>query len=201
MNDAAPKQEGSQKACALLLAGGKGTRMNGRDKGLMHWHERPMAYWVARALRAVVTPVLISANRSLNEYRMLGDVLEDPFGYKAQGPLAGLLAGMTEAEKRGFDAVLVCPCDTPGVQPEVFQRLLAAWREQPGRPVIARCDGRDHPLHGVYPVRLAGLLEAQLRDDNRRVMVFANAAGAKALDCPGAEAVFKNRNRPEDLMS
>lgn len=199
MNDASPKRKHPQKACALLLAGGAGTRMNGQDKGLMHWRERPMAHWVADALGAVAAPVLISANRSLEEYRILGDTLEDSPGFKGQGPLAGLLAGLIEAQKRGFDAVLVCPCDTPGIGSDVFQRLLTAWREQPDAPVIAECDGRVHPLHGVYPVSVAGLLEAQLRDDNRRVMVFAKAAGVITLDCPGAAEAFKNRNRPEDL--
>lgn len=196
MNEATPKT-----ACGLLLAGGAGTRMNGQDKGLMHWHGRPMAHWVAEALSAVAAPVLISANRSLEEYRLLGDVLQDAANFKGQGPLAGLLAGMIDAGKRGFAAVLVCPCDTPGIQQEVFQKLLTAWREQPDLPVIAQCDGRSHPLHGVYPVSLASLLETQLRNDNRRVMVFAETAGAKPLKCPDAAEAFKNRNRPEDLMS
>lgn len=190
----------SKQVCGLLLAGGAGTRMNGQDKGLMHWRERPMAHWVAEALSTVATPLLISANRSLEEYRLLGDVLQDSVDFKGQGPLAGLLAGLTEAEKRGFDAVFVCPCDTPGIQSEVFYRLLRAWRENPSLPVIAECDGRAHPLHGVYPVSLASVLKAQLQNDNRRVMVFAEAAGAKTLDCPDAADAFKNRNRPEDLM-
>ena len=196
MTEIAPK-----KACALLLAGGAGIRMNGKDKGLMHWRERPMAHWVAEALNAVATPVLISANRSLEEYRLLGDVLEDSPDFKNQGPLAGLLAGLIEAQKRGLAAILVCPCDTPGIQLEVFERLLIAWRQKPDLPVTAQCNGRSHPLHGIYPVSLANLLETQLRDDNRRVMVFAETAGAKTLDCPDAAEAFKNRNRPEDLMS
>jgi molybdopterin-guanine dinucleotide biosynthesis protein A len=196
MSEANPKN-----VCALLLAGGAGTRMNGQDKGLMHWRERPMAHWVAEALSTVAVPVLISANRSREEYRLLGDVLQDAPSFKGQGPLAGLLAGMTEARKRGYAAVLVCPCDTPGMRPEVFQKLLTAWREQPDLPIIAQCDGRAHPLHGIYPVSLASLLETQLRNDNRRVMVFADTAGAKSLDCPDAAEAFKNRNRPEDLMS
>lgn len=175
--------------------------MNGQDKGLMHWRERPMAHWVADALVTVSSPLLISANRSLEEYRLLGDVLQDAIDFKGQGPLAGLLAGLVEAKKRGFDAVLVCPCDTPGIQPELFQRLLTAWREQPGLPIIAQADGRAHPLHGIYPVSLVSLLENQLRNDNRRVMVFAETAGAKTLDCPDAADALKNRNRPEDLVN
>ena len=118
-------------------------------------------------------------------------------------PWAKLLGGflwpglnMTEIAPKKACALLLAR-----IQPEVFERLLIAWRQQPDLPVTAQCNGRSHPLHGIYPVSLANLLETQLRDDNRRVMVFAETAGAKTLDCPDAAEAFKNRNRPEDLMS
>ena len=121
----------------LVLAGGQSRRM-GQDKGLMHWRDRPMAHWVAEALSTVATPLLISANRSLPAYRQLGQVLQDTPEFKGQGPLAGLLAGLIEARQRGFDAVLVSPCDTPGIEPSVFQRLLTAWCEQPTPTAASR---------------------------------------------------------------
>jgi len=183
----------------LLLAGGAGTRMDGKDKGMMHWRGKPMAVWVAEALKAATGSLLISANRSLEEYSRLGDVFTDAPEFAGQGPLAGLLAGLREAEARGNGAVLVCPCDTPGVTPALMQLLLQAWHSAPGQPVIARCDGRDHPLHGVYPVAMAAALEQQLRNDNRRVMMFARSQQARSVDCPAASELFTNRNRPQDL--
>ncbi|PFG10093.1 MULTISPECIES: molybdenum cofactor guanylyltransferase MobA [unclassified Marinobacter] len=183
----------------LLLAGGAGTRMDGKDKGMMHWRGKPMAVWVAEALKAATGSLLISANRSLEEYSRLGDVFTDAPEFAGQGPLAGLLAGLRKAEARGNGAVLVCPCDTPGVTPALMQLLLQAWYSAPGQPVIARCDGRDHPLHGVYPVAMAAALEQQLRNDNRRVMMFARSQQAQSVDCPAASELFTNRNRPQDL--
>jgi molybdopterin-guanine dinucleotide biosynthesis protein A len=93
----------------------------------------------------------------------------------------------------------VCPCDTPGVTPALLRQLLQAWRNAPDRPVIARCDGRYHPLHGVYPVAMAAALEQQLCNDNRRVMMFARSQQAQSLECPGLSELFTNRNRPQDL--
>ena len=61
----------------LLLAGGAGTRMDGKDKGMMHWRGKPMAVWVAEALKAATGSLLISTNRSLEEYSRLGDVFAD----------------------------------------------------------------------------------------------------------------------------
>lgn len=187
----------------LLLAGGEGRRLGGRDKGMISWQGRPMAAWVYDTLKSVASPVLISANRSLDDYRQLApeQVFEDDDSIRGQGPLAGLLTGMKQAAALGADAVLVCPCDTPEITPEVLSCLVNAWQKAPERPVIAECEGRAHPLHGVYPVSLAPLLEKQLQEGNRRVMVFAEEAGADKVKCEDAAQAFKNRNRPEDLLN
>ncbi|AZT85759.1 molybdenum cofactor guanylyltransferase [Marinobacter sp. NP-4(2019)] len=195
------KHSDRKHIAGLLLAGGEGRRLGGRDKGMVPWNGRPMAAWVYDALKSVTTPVLISANRSLEDYRQLapGQVFEDPDTLRGQGPLVGLLTGLKQAEALGADAVLVCPCDTPEITPEVLSHLVDAWREIPENPVIAECGGRAHPLHGVFPVSLAPFLGRQLQEGNRRVMVFAEAAGAIKVNCEDAAQAFNNRNRPEDL--
>lgn len=192
--------ENNEPVAGLLLAGGAGTRMDGKDKGMLLWRARPMAHWVAAALRTATGHLLISANRSLDAYGQLGETFTDAVEFSGQGPLAGLLAGLQQAKAHGYTAVLVCPCDTPGITAELLQRLVQAWRLAPGQPLIARCDGRDHPLHGVYPVAVAVALAQQLRADNRRVMMFARSQGARSLDCPDAAGLFANRNRPQDLV-
>jgi molybdopterin-guanine dinucleotide biosynthesis protein A len=185
----------------LLLAGGEGRRLGGCDKGMVLWQGRPMASRVFEALSSVVQPVLISANRSLDRYQALApqQVYPDEPGLSGQGPLAGLLTGMRAARALGARAVLVSPCDTPDITPGVFAGLLEAWASNPERPAIAECEGRAHPLHGVYPVASDRLLEQQLASGNRRVMVFAETAGAVSVDCRGAVQALRNRNRPEDF--
>lgn len=185
----------------LLLAGGKGTRMGGLDKGLVPWRGKTMAEWVLRALKAVAPVIFLSANRSLAAYERLapGHVLQDPPELKDQGPLAGVLAGLKAAESQGAEAVLVCPCDTPGITPDTLSALVTAWQAQPDRPAIAEHNGRLHPLHGVYPVSLIVELDRWLASGNRRVMGFAASVGAVAVDCPETNEVFKNRNSLKDL--
>lgn len=186
----------------LLFAGGKGTRMGGQDKGMLNWQGQPMARWVYKALSAVAPEVFISANRSLNDYEHLapGHVLPDPENFHYQGPLAGLLTGLKAAAREGASAVLVCPCDTPGITPATLDALVTAWEAQPERPVIAESEGRTHPLHGVYPVSLMVSLQQWLESGNRRVMGFAESVGAVVVVCPEAGEVFRNRNKPADLL-
>lgn len=99
----------------------------------------------------------------------------------------------------GARAVLVCPCDTPGITPAVLASLLTAWQAQPDRPVIAEHRGRRHPLHGVYPVALAEALARRLRAGERRALGFAEAMAARPVICAAPEAVFRNLNRWRDL--
>jgi len=195
------QQTDRQHIAGLLLAGGEGSRLGGRDKGMVPWNGRPMAAWVYDVLSSVTSPVLISANRSQEDYRQLApdQVFEDDDSIRGQGPLAGLLTGMKQATSIGAEAVLVCPCDTPEITPGVLSYLVTTWRKAPKHPAIAECEGRAHPLHGVYPVSLAPLLEKQLQEGNRRVMVFSEMAGAIKVKCDDAAQAFKNRNRPEDL--
>lgn len=184
----------------LMLAGGEARRMGGVDKGRQLWRGRPMAAWVIDAMTAVVPEVLVSTGRSEAFYRSLGaQVVADPRDFVGHGPLAGLLAGMRQAQASGGRAVLVCPCDTPGVSEALFQTLLSAYQSEPDKPVIAHCGERSHPLHGVYPVALWEALEQQLRAGNRRVFGFAQAAGARMVDCDAFTNELVNRNRAEDL--
>jgi molybdopterin-guanine dinucleotide biosynthesis protein A len=191
----------SYKLAGLVLAGGEGRRLGGRDKGMVFWRSRPMAEWVFDTLSAIVQPVLVSANRSLTDYQKFapGRVYEDTPNLYGQGPLAGLLTGLKEARKLGADAVLVSPCDTPEITPDIYAHLLQTWKKNPARPVIAECEGRVHPLHGVYPVTCASQLEGQLMGGNRRVMVFAEMVGAVRVACEDSPRAFRNRNCPEDF--
>lgn len=194
--------EQQSAVAGLLLAGGEGRRMGGADKGLIPWLGVPMAHRVYAELAKVVAPVLISANRNLEQYQTLapGRVFTDDAAFRGQGPLAGLHRGLVEAGHLGASAVLLCPCDTPDISAEVFSLLLEAWKGDPEYPLLAECEGRVHPLHGIYPVSCISLLEQQLRQGNRRVMAFAGMAGARRLACDQAAEAFHNRNYPEDLQ-
>ena len=98
----------------LLLAGGRGMRMGGADKGLQLLHDEPLAAHVLKRLAPQTGALLISANRHPEAYSALGA----PFGATVvadtlagfPGPLAGLLTGLRAA---GTAYVLSAPCDSP----------------------------------------------------------------------------------------
>ncbi|HET9023288.1 MAG TPA: NTP transferase domain-containing protein, partial [Burkholderiaceae bacterium] len=61
----------------LVLAGGRGARMGGADKGWILHDGEPLVATVLRRLAPQVGAVLISANRNIDAYRALAHVVTD----------------------------------------------------------------------------------------------------------------------------
>jgi molybdopterin-guanine dinucleotide biosynthesis protein A len=80
-----------------VLAGGRGSRMGGVDKGLQNHLGMPLALHALLRLQPQVGDVMINANRNLAAYESLGaPVWPDTPDYP--GPLAGMLAGLEHCE-------------------------------------------------------------------------------------------------------
>ena len=105
----------------IVLCGGRGRRLQGADKPLMHWRGEALAAQVVRRLRPQVAGMLISANRNLDAYRRLAPVVADALpGH--QGPLAGIAAAL---ERCATPWAAVCPGDAPLIPRDLVQRLAA----------------------------------------------------------------------------
>ncbi len=104
----------------LVLAGGRGSRMGGVDKGLQPYRGRPLAQWALDRLAPQVGSLLISANRNPERYRAMGAVVCADEVAEYPGPLAGMLAGLTHCRTPLLATV---PCDTPDFPPDLVDRL------------------------------------------------------------------------------
>jgi molybdopterin-guanine dinucleotide biosynthesis protein A len=110
----------------LVLAGGRGSRMGGVDKGLQLFQGIPLARHALVRLAPQVGRLMINANRSVEEYRAMdvpvwSDELPD-----FPGPLAGMLAGLTHCET---PYLLTVPCDSPFFPADLACRLSAGLLE------------------------------------------------------------------------
>ncbi len=101
----------------LILAGGKATRMNGHDKGLVIWQDAPLINHVLKNLPK--KDVVISCNRNLAIYSQYGRVVSDKSPDFA-GPLAGIAAALPECK---YEWVLITACDMPCLPPNVAELL------------------------------------------------------------------------------
>jgi molybdopterin-guanine dinucleotide biosynthesis protein A len=178
----------------VILAGGRGTRMGGADKGWVQWHGRALVEHVRERLLPQVGRILISANRNVERYGHLGHtVIEDEDEGKGAylGPLAGMLAGLRHAV---LPWVAFVPCDAPALPLDLVAALALA---SSGRhPVLATCGGQPEPVFCLMPAALAPTLAAALAGGERRPAHFLRQAGAVELAFADA-AGFANINLPD----
>lgn len=179
----------------VVLAGGRGQRMNGQDKGLLLLHGRPLAAQALDALRPQVAHLLISANRNRDAYAAFGvPVLSDTRpGF--EGPLAGMLTALRAANT---DWVLFVPCDTPQLPDDLAARLHLAVHLDSGKSsAYATTRGDAHHTCCLLHRRLADAIESSLNAGRRAVRDFHTAQNAVAVDFPDWPG--HNLNTPEAL--
>lgn len=187
--------------CGVILAGGKGSRMGGRDKGGLILGDRSLYDRVIDRLGPQVDRLAINANTEndgLLEYGLsvLPDVIPGQLG-----PLAGVLTAMEWAAANGFDSVVTAAADTPFFPETLVMNLRLGARQNGAAIAIAaeRGEGplRSHPTFGLWSTRLRDDLRASLLAGHRRMRDFTEAHGA--VQVVFDQGAFFNINTPEDL--
>lgn len=167
------------RVLAAILAGGKSRRF-GSDKALVPIGGARMIDVVARALLAQAA-ALVVCGREDDAYTCVCDRPE-----AGLGPLGGLSGALHHAAENGFDAVLSSGCDSPGLPHDLLEQLRG-----PGASFVA-----SQPVIGLWPVAVAGELDAYLAEGGRAIRGFTDRIGARAVEI---EPPIANINRPEDL--
>ncbi len=198
MADPAP----SATTIGLLLAGGLARRMGGGDKCLRPLGGRPMLAHIVERARPQVAALVLNANGDPARFAAFGlpvvaDVVE---GFA--GPLAGVLTGMEWAAAHRPDApwLATFATDAPFFPRDLVARLHAAVARDGADMAAARSDGQDHPVFGLWPVRLRADLRRAMDEGVRKVDVWTARYRLAVADF-AAEPFdpFFNANRPEDL--
>lgn len=194
----------------LVLAGGRGSRMGGTDKGLQNFHGTPLALHALLRLQmqqgAWVGPLLVNANRHLAAYEAFGapvwpDTLAD-----FAGPLAGFMAGLEHCDTPWL---LTVPCDSPRFPLDLAERMAQAVMREGADMAMAAAPEEDGQVRSqpVFCLMHIHLLESLVQ--------FTQAGGRKIdrwtaqhhtvlvpFNQPGDDAqAFFNANTLADLQT
>ncbi len=192
-----PESTMQQQITYLILAGGRGQRMNGADKGLMQWQGKPMIEHILASLGAPAEQVIVSANRNLQDYQnYAGQVVEDRFE-DFQGPLAGLLSAMRVCDT---EFLLCVPCDSPAPPIDMLQQLHQCMSQQQKTSAICHDGNRLQPLFCLINCQHLNLLEQFLQQGRRKVHDFMQMIDPAICDFSSQASAFNNFNRPEDMQ-
>jgi molybdopterin-guanine dinucleotide biosynthesis protein A len=207
---AMPEGREAERAGVLgvVLCGGRSRRM-GRDKALVELGGRRLIEYPLEVLAGVAGAALLACGPE-PRYAELGleCALDEPgLGH---GPLAGLLAGLEAARRRGCEWIALLACDMPRADRGLLCAMLRRARERELDACLLESESGLEPLFGVYRTTCAAPVRAALRAGQRRVVAFhpfgVEGRALRVESCLPAELVAsapadpaRNLNRPEDL--
>lgn len=184
------------KCSILLLAGGRGQRMGGQDKGLVMWRGEPLISHVQRSARPFTDDLIISCNRNHEQYALYADQVINDGNDHFEGPLAGIRTGLSVAR---HSHLLVLPCDVPGVDGPLITALMQTASACPAAPVMVRQGRYWEPLLCVIPVARAQDIEAAWQSGERSPRQILLELNAQTVQCAEDDARLSNFNTPQTL--
>ena len=199
-----------QDITGLILAGGRGSRMGGVDKGLQNFNGIPLALHTLMRLGPQVESVMVNANRNLSAYESFGAAVWPDASADFAGPLSGFLVGLERAET---PYVLTVPCDTPRLPLDLAKRLAEALvREDADIAMAAAPETDDQGQTQVRTQPVFCLMKIELSES---LVKFTHAGGRKIdawtaqhktvivpFDAPGDDPLaFANVNTLTELQA
>lgn len=183
---------------AVILAGGRATRMGGQDKGLIEIAGKSNVARIASQLSEQVSEILINANRNLDQYGKLGySVITDSLS-NYQGPLAGMAAALAKIDN---EWLLTVPCDGPYVAANYAIRMMQAAEEHSVKLVVASDADRIQPVYALMHIQLLPSMHAFLKSGERKIDRWYAQHPYSIVEFRDQEQMFTNINTPEQLAA
>ncbi|SNS10296.1 molybdenum cofactor guanylyltransferase [Noviherbaspirillum humi] len=188
-----------EQISGVILAGGRGSRMGGVEKGLQQFRGAPMVLHVIMRLSPQVGLLMINANRNLAPYESFGfPVWPDQMG-GFEGPLAGLQTGLAHCET---EYLVTAPCDSPFLPEDLVQRLADGLvSEQADLAVAVTGEGESRQPHPVFCLLKSSLLPYLtlfLQEGGRKIDAWYCSLKVAEVRFEDEDA-FRNINTIEEL--
>lgn len=180
---------------AVILAGGQGRRMGGKDKGLIHFSNKPLIQSVIEKILPQVEHIIINANRNTAAYEAFGyPVISDTMN-DFQGPLAGILAAMICAPTKYIACV---PCDGPMLSDTLVTRLASQLLENNAEIAVAHDGNRLQPVYVLISTFLIDSLEQYLLSGERKIDRWYAQHNVTMVDFSDSPDSFININTHQE---
>jgi len=184
------------RVTAVVLAGGQGARLGGKDKGLLVVAGKPLIAHVLQRIVPQVSTVVISANRHLDQYArfefpIVTDQLRDH-----QGPLAGIAAALVHVHT---DYLLTVPCDSPLLPTDLVDRLWTAMEDEEADMAVAHDGEQLQHLVALIRREAAGSVDEFLEEGGRAVKDWAAKMFPAVAWFADQPLAFRNVNSDADV--
>ena len=201
---AKPTKDPGNRVPAVILAGGKSSRMHGKNKALMKLGNKRLIEHVLSKLNTATNNIALNINsdyRSFEAYNL--PLLTDTIGGYL-GPLAGVLSAMKWAEEIGYTKVLTVAADTPFFPENLFSNFEDYIEKY---DIVMACTEDDngkverHPTFCMWSIELRENLELSLREGLRKIVYWTDQFNVKNMKFKIEKFdPFFNINTKEDLQ-
>ncbi|NGZ05220.1 MAG: molybdenum cofactor guanylyltransferase [Magnetococcales bacterium] len=188
-----------EQTVCVVLAGGRGQRLGGRDKALIPFLEGCLLSRIQSRVTAPVAEVVLSANGDPGRFVGFGWRVLPDLRPGHLGPLAGIEAALVDDGRREW--VLSVSVDLPFLPFDWMKRLAEASGDA-RQPVVASSNGRLHPVVALWPRALLPVIQDALDRNNCRLMDLLHQHPPRPVEfplLPGGVDPFFNVNDPDSL--
>ncbi|MCW8988152.1 MAG: molybdenum cofactor guanylyltransferase MobA [Gammaproteobacteria bacterium] len=186
----------TQSITAVILAGGKGSRLGGLDKGLVELNNKPLIQHLINRIQPQVSKIMISANRNLDIYKNLGFPVYEDESNNFAGPLAGILKALQECES---EWLLSVPADSPFIPTNLVLRL--SQHSQNVKIVIPHDGENLHPTFALIHKSLEVSLKNFLNSGERKARAWMQQQPHSIVDFSDQTHAFININTEAELKN
>ncbi|AXE19788.1 molybdenum cofactor guanylyltransferase [Runella rosea] len=179
---------------ALILAGGRSTRM-GTDKSLLTYHHQPQWRYLYELLTPYCSTVFISCRAdqkdNFDSFPCLIDTREI-------GPLGGILSAFEHSPN---EAWLVMACDMPLVAPETIAFLVNHRQSNQIATAFQHPETLfPEPLLTIWEPQSYQSIQAQFQQNRFSPLQILKKANVHLIPCP-TPRWLQNINTPEDFKN
>ena len=189
-----------EQITGLILAGGRGSRMGGVDKGLQNHQGSTLAMHALLRLGPQVGEIMINANRNLAAYEAMGAAVWPDALPDYAGPLAGFLAGLEHCET---PYMVTVPCDSPLFPLDLVERLAQALEAEDAEIAMAATRAGDSlQVQPVFCLMKTELMESLIRfTQGGQRKIDRWTALHRCVEVPFDDPLaFANANTPAELQ-
>lgn len=181
--------------CALILAGGKSSRMNGNNKAFLKYKDKTFIENIISELD-IFDKIYISVD-SKEKYKDLNyELIEDEF--QEIGPIGGIYSALKVVKE---DYVFVIACDMPKIKKNLIEILINSIEPEDKCVVFKDDEGRVYPLGGIYSKKSLPIIKEMIDNKNYKLQNLVKKLDGKVLsisECNLDHELFINVNNPEE---
>ncbi len=180
--------ENATHVSCIILAGGQGKRVGGRDKGLVLYHNKPLIKHVIDAVKPQVDDIVISANRNINTYQLFAKQVKHDAAENYNGPLAGIAACLPLCK---HDVVLVVACDMPSLPGKLVKRLTTGIQ---GKSACIATINHYHQLAMLIKKKSAASIQSHLKKNQLKLIQWVKSMPYTSVSFDDMPESFVNLN-------